>query len=172
MIERRRRRRRNKSRAPPAWTAASFQGYNAPHEHPPPPADSPAPSYSIFLGRGVVWEVANTLLDICPDAHDDSSCRYQQRTRDKMNKFSFACWTCTGICCFFEEIYRVREEDPEPTAEFKVFLPMVRPIVRNWWLGRVSANGASSYDECHQHSRAGLLCSGCVATHPYFGDNQ
>jgi len=112
--------------------------------------------------------VVNTLLEICPDAHDGNDCRFYLRMRDKMNSVPFACYTSLGLYSVLSGVFRTLEGDPPPTEAFAVFFPMVRPIVRNFWLGCAARNKAAPYDQCQQHSPEGLACRDCVATHPYF----
>jgi len=102
--------------------------------------------------------VVNTLLDICPDAHDGSDCRFYLRIRDKMNSLPCACYTSLGLFPVLSGVFRTLEGDPPPTQEFAVFLPMVRPIVRNFGLGCVARNDAAPYDQCQQNSPEGLAC--------------
>jgi len=171
-MSRRRVQRRAPERIPPAWTSNSFQGATAPHKHAEIPAGTPRPPRSTFLPRGVLWEVGRTLLEICPDAHDGADCRYYQRMRAKLNEVPFACYTKHGLYSLFANIFLFVEGDPNPSSAFIVFTPMVRPIVHNFWSGCVSRNDLMPYNECHQHSPAGLSCRDCVETHPYFGPEQ
>jgi len=65
--------------------------------------------------------VVNTLLEICPDAHDGNDCRYYLRMRDKMNSVPFACYTSLGLYSVLSGVFRTLEGDPPPTEAFAVF---------------------------------------------------
>lgn len=149
----------------------AFPGYRAPHDHPALPSRSPRPPRSIFLHRGELEDMAATLLEICPEAHGGYDCRFHQRMRARLNATPYACYTSFGLCSFFSDVFRLVQGDPPRTAAYIVFLPMIRPIVRHFWLDRVALNDLARFDQCHQHSPEGLACRDCVSTHPYFDTN-
>lgn len=153
------------------WTTESFQGLIAPHDHPALPSYSPKPPKSILLPRAVLKDMADLLLEICPDAHDGDDCRFRQRMQVQLNAVPYACYTSFGLSSVFCDVFRHVQGDPPRSHAFAVFLPMVRPIVHNFWLGRAELNDLAQYEQCQMHSPEGLACRDCRSSHPYFDTN-
>lgn len=112
-----------------------------------------------------------TLLEICPDASGGDDCRFSARMRTQLNAISFACYTSFGLSFVFSDVFRMQEGGPPRTKAFAVFLPMISPIVDNFWNCQAALNDTVSFNQCHQHSPEGLACRDCVASRPYFDTN-
>lgn len=119
-------------------------------------------SFTVLLGRFILWDLHHRLTTSCPHGRG----RFDRRLRLALFGAPYACFTRRGLIDACVGAVRVRDWDPAPKRLLLLFIKMVPRTVGMFWDEHHRRSLAERYNVCTEHCAARRQLPCFVQTHP------